>query len=388
MNRIYFDYAATTPLDPRVRAAMEPYQKNLTGNPNSIHHEGQGARAAIDKSRQVVADIFKRAEEQIIFTPSATSANNLALQGIVKRFKKLYPHLIPEIIISPLEHASIYETARVLEREGEIILTLLTVNTNGQISLEELQEKISQRTALVSIQWVNNETGIIQPVEKIFEIMQTYRARHQTAYPFFHTDAVQGIGHLNIEKILNVDYITLSAHKIYGPTGIGVLIIPKEPLLEPIIYGGGQENNWWSGTESTDRIVGCGVAIKNALSEQQKESQHLKVLREYFIKQVSKHAPHIIVRGEDNIQSPHIVSLHIPESIRPDVALDLAGIACSSGAACSQQSVAPSRVLQALGASIQEAQESVRVSFGKQTTKEEIDILVNTFVAMEEHSKK
>lgn len=385
-KRIYLDYAATTPLDPRVAEVMRGAQKH-TGNPNSIHREGQIMRGIIDQARHDVAKVFMREPEQIVFTPSATAANNLALQGVIKRFKKLFPNITPEIIISPLEHASVYETARALERDEEIILTMLAIDKNGQISPRELEEKLSTRTALVSIQWINNETGITQPIFAIAKIIQNYRAKNQTAYPFFHTDAVQGAGHLPLQEVQSTDYITISAHKIYGPTGAGVLCIPKEPLLDSFIHGGGQENGWWSGTESTDRIAGCALAITNAAAEQETQYKHFIALRSYAKKKLIEHIPEIIFYGMNEQACPHIISFYIPNVVRPDIALDLEGIAVSSGAACSQQSVAPSRVLQALGASITQAQESVRVSFGKQTTKEEIDTLVEKIGIIRERSK-
>ncbi|MFA7201699.1 MAG: cysteine desulfurase family protein [Candidatus Paceibacterota bacterium] len=384
-NRIYLDHAATTPLDPRVRTAMELWQKEL-GNPNSIHAEGQRIRGAIDESRRTVAHIFERDEKQVVFIPSATAANNLILEGVIKRFKRLYTHVTPEIIISPLEHASVYEVARRLEREQEIVLTILSIDEQGRISPKELREKISPRTALVSIQWVNNETGIIQPVKEIIEILREYRTTSESAYPFFHTDAVQGIGHGPHQDLLGIDYITLSAHKIYGPTGIGVLLIPQEPLLEPIIYGGGQENGWWSGTESVDRIVGCAHALSYVIEEQKDQFKNLLELYTYAKEVLQTRIPQVSFYGDDKFISPHILSFRIPGVLRPDIALDLAGIAVSSGAACSQQSVAPSRVLQVLGASVISAQESIRVSFGKQTTKKDIDQLIDRIIIIQERS--
>ncbi|MCL5012154.1 MAG: cysteine desulfurase [Patescibacteria group bacterium] len=387
MTRIYLDYAATTPLDPHVAKAMHEAQEH-TGNPNSIHQEGQIMRGFIDQARNDIAEVFSCTQEQIVFTPSATAANNLVLQGVVQRFKKLFPNITPEIIISPLEHASVYEVARALERDEEIILTILSVDTNGQISPRKLVEQISARTALVSVQWVNNETGIIQPTQEIIKVLHEYRAKHQTVYPFFHTDAVQGIGHVSLSEIQGSDFITISAHKLYGPTGVGVLVMLQNPLLDTLVQGGGQENGWWSGTESTDRIVGCAEAIKQILKNQDKETEHLKQLHTYTKEQLQKHIPHIQFYGSDEYTSPHIVSLYLPGVVRPDIALDLEGIAVSSGAACSQQSVSPSRVLQALGASITQAQESLRISFGKQTTKKEIDVLVEKLKLIIENSQK
>jgi cysteine desulfurase len=376
-SRIYLDYAATTPLDPRVVDVIQKTQAEIFGNPNSIHREGQVARAKIDEARRSVAEIFNRQEQDVVFTPSATVANNLVLQGVVKRFKKLYPDIIPEIIISPLEHASVYETARAMEREGIIKLHTLSIDTNGQISIDELRKEISQKTALVSVQWVNNETGIIQSIQEIAEVIKENRTKNQTPYPFLHTDAVQGIGHLPITDIANTDYATLSAHKIYGPKGIGVLLLPQDPLLDPIIYGGGQENGWWAGTEPTERIVGCATALAYAHHEQKKNYETLSKIRAYTIQKLHQCDTYerIIIR-EWKLISPHILSIQLFGITRPDIALDMRGIAVSSGAACSQQSVAPSRVLQMLGLSATEAQESVRISFGKQTTKKEIDDFV------------
>ena len=385
MTRIYLDYAATTPLDPQIADAMCEIQKHV-GNPNSIHHEGQIMRGFIDEARRNVAQIFDRAEQNVVFVPSATAANNFVLQGVVKRFKKLYAHIIPEIIISAVEHASIYEVARMLEREKEIVLTILPVDAQGSISMQELREKISERTALISIQWVNNETGIMQNIKEIAKIVASYKEQNQSVYPFFHTDAVQGIGHLPMQDCKVVDFITISAHKIYGPTGIGVLLMPQEPLIDPVLYGGGQENGWWSGTESADRIVGCAKAIVEALNNQEEQMHHYAMLRSYAKEKLQAHSAGISFYGNEENVSPHIISFRIPQVLRPDIALDLEDIAVSSGAACSQQSVAPSRVLQAMGVSATYAQESIRVSFGKQTTKKEIDVLVDAIVTVQKRS--
>jgi len=376
MNRIYLDYAATTPLDARVRAQMERCQK-LCGNPNSIHHEGQRVRAEIDTARRALAGVFGRDEQQVIFTASATTANNLVIHGVVERFKKLYPHLLPEIIISPLEHASVYEPARALERAGIIRLHLLPIHTDGTIEIEELKELLSEKTALVSVQWVNNETGIIHNVSEIIKAVSAFRTRTQSIYPYLHTDAVQGIGHVPSKEIEGADFISLSAHKVYGPTGVGVLCMPTHVLMEPIIYGGGQEYGWWSGTESVDRIVGCAHALMYALEEQKDAYTRLETLREYFIRRIQKYVPKIrICTSAWKHTSPHILSIHVCGIKRPDIALDMQGIAVSSGAACSVGSVVPSRTLQALGILDADAREMVRISMGKQTTQKEIDACV------------
>lgn len=380
--RVYLDYAATTPLDRRVINAMQKIEMEAFGNPNSIHREGQIARTYIDEARRIIADIFMRREQDVVFTPSATAANNFVLQGIIKRFKKLHPDKTPEVIISPLEHASVYEVARALEQEALIKVHIVPINNNGEILIDELQKKISSKTALVSVQWVNNETGIIQPIREITRLIKKYHEENQTPYPFFHTDAVQGIGHLPIDNILGVEYTTISAHKIYGPKGIGVLLLPQEPLLSQIIYGGGQEHGWWSGTEATERIVGCAEAIKQATHEQKKDFEILSKRYAYTIQKLNQCSvrERIIIRNWKPI-SPHILSIQLRNTTRPDIALDQKGVAVSSGAACSQQSVSPSRVLRALGLSAQEAQESIRISFGKQTTEKEIDMFIKRLEA-------
>ncbi len=404
MNRIYFDYAASTPVDPAVADAITRCFSRKFGNPGSLHYFGQEAMAVIDESREKIAKAIGASPaggfREIIFTGSATEANNLALRGIIKGVKRQVSDVkCPRIIVSAIEHESILETCRDLEKQGVEII-YLPVNREGIVDLKKLKEFLNDRTVLVSIIYANNEIGTIQPVAEISKIIENFRdVKCQmsnvkclgAALPLLHTDAVQAFQFLDcgVNK-LGIDLMTLSAHKIYGPKGIGLLYARQSAehkarnegfaangsRLAPIITGGGQEFGLRSGTENTASIAGFAKAIELADKNRLKEAKRIGGLANYFFKGIKKIYPAAKINAAPNKKRlPNILNVFFPNISGRDflVKLDLAGVSVSSGSACSARSAKPSYVLAACGFPEKRIKSSLRFSFGRFTTKEEIN---------------
>ena len=417
MKRIYFDYAATTPVDPAVFATMKPYFSEKFGNPSSLHFFGQEAMAAIDESREKIAKNIGANFREIIFTGSATEANNLALRGAIKEFKiknlgfRDAPHSKshipnPRVIVSVIEHESILETCRDLESEGVEII-YLPANREGAVDLKKLKEALNERTILVSTMYANNEIGTIQPIAEIAKAISEFRIKNlefsnknnpksyilnPIFYPLLHTDAVQAFQYLDCDvNKLGVDLMTLSAHKIYGPKGVGVLyaraLSPKPYPLNPIITGGGQEFGFRSGTENVAAIVGFAKAIELVSNSRELENKRIKKISDYFWKELKKINPKVQINGASDVRCqvsgvnklPNILNIYFPESAGWRTAkdllikLDLAGVAVSSGSACSTRSSKPSHVLKSCGLSENRIKSSLRFSLGRFTAKAEIN---------------
>lgn len=432
-QRIYFDYAATTPLHPLVLRAMQPHFGAAFGNPSSLHAFGQEAIAAIDEARETVAHAIGAHFREIIFTGSATEANNLALRGTTQTIRRLMQNLVgdgqrsvsvsqrPRLIISAIEHESVLETARDLEKDGVEVI-YLPVNGEGFVDLRKLKEALDERTVLISVMYVNNEIGVIQPIAEIAKIILGFRKQktengkvknsefyspNSDFYPLLHTDAVQALQYLDCDvNRLGVDLMTLSAHKIYGPKGIGALYVknlefrnqnlggnrslyPKSYILNPVITGGGQEFGLRSGTQNTPLVVGFAKAVECAVGRRREETKRTEDLSSRFWNGLKKFCPEARVNGVEGAhggkraarRSPHILNVYFPGKRAEDllVKLDLAGIAISAGAACAARSGKPSYVIDALGHPRKRAEESVRVSFGRQTTVSEVDRALRIF---------
>ena len=360
MPKIYLDYAASTPIDPKVLRAMLPYLKKEFGNPSSVHSFGQSALAAIDEARQKVAGFLGCASNEIIFTGSATEANNLVLQGLAKKGQ--------HIITSQIEHDAVLEICRALEKQG-VEVTYLLADKDGLVSVSSVEKAIRPNTVLVSIMYANNEIGAIQPISEI--------AKALPDKVYFHTDAVQAVNYLdcNAEK-LGVNLLTLSGHKIYGPKGVGALYMKKGIRLEPLIYGGGQEQGMRSGTENVAAIVGLGRAIEEVQNPRSK-IQNIKIrqMRDKIIKSILKIIPGSRLNGSRVSRLPNNVNIGFEgaEGEAMVIALDQKGIAVSTGSACSAKTLEPSHVLLALGLSHEEAHGSLRITLGKYTTMQEVD---------------
>ena len=400
--KIYLDYAATTPVDKEVERMMKPYFSHKFGNPNSLHTFGQEARKAIDESREKIARLIGTDFREIIFTGSATEANNLAIRGIVKATRDKELGIRPRIIVSAIEHESILETAKDLEREGVEVI-YLPVNKQGIVDLKKLAGSLSKNTILVSVMYANNEIGTIQPIAEISKIIQDFRRfktnspiNQLSNYPLFHTDAVQALQFLNCNvNDLGVDMMTLSGHKIYGPKGVGLLYIRdngqainKKNNISPIITGGGQEFGLRAGTENVANIVGFAKAIELADKNKEKEYKKILGLKKYFWGNINKIYPPAEINGidcrlsADKYQAlPNIINIHFPGQKAEEllIKLDLSGVAVSSGSACASFSAKPSHVLSALGHPEKRIKSSLRFSLGKFTAKGDLDQALKIF---------
>ena len=391
-NRIYLDYAASTPVDPLAMKAMEPYFSKKFGNPGSLHSFGQEGIAAVDRGRETVARAIGAEFREIIFTGSATEANNLALRGTVLDVRRQVSSLKnPKIIISSIEHESVLETAKDLEKDG-VEVVYLPVDREGRVKLGALEEALDRRTVLVSVMYVNNEIGTIEPIAEIAKVIREFRIQNLTSYPFFHTDAVQAFQFMDCAvDVLGVDLMTLSAHKIYGPKGIGALYMRQasrtkrhgeEPAARgprpaaPIITGGGQEFGLRSGTENVPLMVGFARAIELAVLYRSEETERIRALRDYFSRGIQKIYPRAEFNSPQGTESvPNILNFYLPGRRAEEflIQCDLDGIAISAGSACAARSSAPSYVVRAVRGSEERARSSVRFSFGRPTTRQEID---------------
>ena len=371
MNNIYFDNAATTKLDDEVLKEMIPYLKENYGNASSIYKLGRESRRAIEDSREKIAKVLNCKQSEIYFTSGGSESDNTAIKGIARGNKNKGNH----IITSKIEHPAILETCRQLEREG-FEISYISVNENGIINLEELKKALKPTTILITIMFANNEIGTIQPIEEIGKI-----AKENNIY--FHTDAVQAIGSLNIDvKKLNIDSLSLSGHKFYGPKGIGALYLKTGINFEKFIDGGHQERNKRAGTENVAGIVGIGKAIELAYNNLDKNNKKIKELRNYYVEQVKEKIPYIKINGdmEKRLPGNSNISFKFIEGEGLLLNLDLKGICASSGSACTSGSLDPSHVLLAIGLPHEIAHGSLRITIGKYNTKEEIDYLVECLV--------
>ena len=387
ISAVYLDYASTTPVDPEVLQEMLPYFSEKFGNPSSLHSFGQEAQAAVDVARSAAADFLGCLTQEIIFTGSATEANNIVILNAVKiaRSKGIKN---PHIIASAIEHKSVLEPIRKLEKDGEITVTYLPVSKEGIIDVEALKNALGDNTALVSIMYANNEIGIIQPIIEVSNIIRNFRenSKFGAALPLMHTDAAQAALYADMKvKEIGVDALTLSGHKIYGPKGVGVLYAKKEISLAPIIHGGEQEYGKRPGTENVPAIAGIGKALTK-ISEWGKQSADMQSLRDYFIGRVLEEIKFTALNGGKENRLPNNANILFKGISSADllIMLDMEGIAVSAGSACSAKSASPepSHVLQAIGLSEKDAKSSIRFSFGRQTTKEEIGYTIDVLIKL------
>ncbi|MDD4908290.1 MAG: cysteine desulfurase NifS [Candidatus Omnitrophica bacterium] len=366
-KRIYLDYAATTPCDPLVLKAMEPYFFEQFGNPSSIHAFGQEAKKAIEDSREALASFLGAKADEIVFTSGGTESNNFAITGTAYALEKKGDH----IITSSIEHHAVTEPCKLLEKRG-FKITYLKVDKYGLVSPEDVKKAMTDKTILISIMHANNEIGTIEPIAEIGRI-----AKEKGVY--FHTDAMQTAGHIPINvNELNVDLLSLSAHKFYGPKGAGALYIRKGTRVETFLRGGDQEKGRRASTHNTPGIVGLGKAIELCRDNMEKEAQFQVRLRDKLIKELPLNIKEVFLNGHPAQRLPNNVNFSIKyiegESILLN--LDLLGIAASTGSACTSTSLEPSRVLLAIGLPHEIAHGSLRITLGRWTKEEEIDYLL------------
>lgn len=364
MKRIYLDYAATTPTHPEVVKAMLPYFTEGFGNPSSIHSLGQEAKGAIEEARAKVADFIGARDEEIVFTGGGTEADNFALKGVALARESKGNH----IITSSIEHHAVLESCKFLQKRG-FKVTYLPVDEHGLVDPDDVKKAITAKTILISIMHANNEVGTIEPLAEIGDIARA-------AGVYFHTDAVQTVGHIPIDvNELKVDLLAMSAHKLYGPKGVGVLYIRKGTRLTPFMHGGEQEKRRRASTENVPGIVGLGKAIDIARQEMSQEAIQLARLRDQLIEGLPERIDHIRLNGHPVRRLPNNVNVSVDyiegESILLN--LDLEGICASTGSACSSSSLEPSYVLLAMGLAHEQAHGSLRLTLGKWSEEEDIN---------------
>lgn len=371
MKRIYLDYAATTPTDPRVIEAMKPYFFERFGNPSSLHSFGQEAKSAIEEARVTLAGFLAAKPEEIIFTSGGTESDNTALLGVVSALKNKGNH----IVTSSIEHHAVGETAKELEKSG-VSVTYLPVDKYGLVNPADVSKAITPKTVLISIMHANNEIGTIEPIAEIGKI-----AREKGV--LFHTDAVQTVGHvpINVDE-LNVDLLSLSAHKFYGPKGVGALYARKGTRLNRFLHGGDQEKGKRASTHNTTGIVGLGEAIKLCSQELGSESKREIILRDKLIKGIQERIPQVILNGHPTLRLPNNVnfSFKFIEGESIILNLDMLGIAVSTGSACTSSNLEPSHVLLAIGLTHEVAHGSIRFTLGRWTKEEDIDYCLESLV--------
>jgi len=364
VRRIYLDHAATTPTRPEVVKAMLPYFTDAFGNPSSIYSYGQEARKAVEEARTKVAQLIGARSEEIIFTSGGTEADNSALKGIAFANEDKGNH----IITTSIEHHAVLEVCKFLEKRG-FRITCLPVDKYGLADPDDARKAITDKTILISVMHANNEVGTIEPVEEISRI-----AREADIY--FHTDAVQTVGHIpvNVDR-LNVDLLSISGHKFYGPKGVGALYVRKGTKLVSLMHGGEQERRRRAGTENVPAIVGLGKAVELAGQEMDKEAERLAYLRDKLIEGLGEKIDHIRLNGHPKRRLPNNVNVSVDfvEGESMLLNLDLEGICASTGSACSSASLEPSHVLLALGLSPEQAHGSLRFSLGRENTEEDVE---------------
>lgn len=373
-KEIYLDYSANTPIDKEVVSHMLPFFDASFGNPSSLHMRGRRSRKVIEEARESIAKIIGANSNEIIFTGSGTEANNLAIIGIARAYKNKGNH----IIISNIEHKSNLEAVHTLEKEG-FNISILPVKKNGIIDVEECVKLITDKTILISLMYVNNEIGTIQPIRELSLEVSKLKKNN---IPLLHVDACQAITMLSIDTSeLGVDLLTLNSSKVYGPNGVGLLYKRRGINIEPLIVGGGQESNLRAGTESVPLIAGFTIALQISDEKRDSEYKRLKVLQDYLRKELKNRIPQVLFNGDQELCVPSVVHITVP-SIEGEsmlMMLDNYGICVSTGSACSATDLRPSYVLTAIGQEPELIHGSLRISMGRFTTKKEIDYLLEAF---------
>jgi len=374
---VYMDHAGTTALDPKVLEAMIPYFSKHFGNPSSLHSVGQEARYALDEARERVAGVLNCRPREVVFTGGGTESDNAAIHGVATGLHETGNH----IITSSVEHHAVLHACQYLESQG-FEVTYLPVDSDGMVQPESVYNAINERTTLVTIMYGNNEIGTINPISDISKAIKE-RAGDLSRTIVFHTDAVQAAGYLSLNVLeLGVDLLSLSGHKFHGPKGTGVLYIKRGTPYLPLIHGGGQERERRSGTENIPGIIGLSLALETANSNRGKTGRSCSALRDKIIASVLEQIPGSHLNGHASQRLPNNANFSFTgvEGEPILLGLDMAGIAASSGSACSSGSLEPSHVLLALGQSAEIARGSLRLTLGRENTEEEIEYLLEVLI--------
>ncbi len=366
MRKVYLDHSATTPVRKEVLESMLPYFTEAWGNPSSIHQWGRTSRKAVEQAREEIAQYIGAEPREIFFTSGGTEADNLAIFGTVEAKKGMH------IITSSVEHHGVLDACQYLEKQGYEV-TYLPVNEYGQVNPEDVRKALRPDTVLVTIMYANNEVGTIQPIKEIASITRE-------AGVWFHTDAVQAVGSIPVDvKDLGVDMLTLSAHKFYGPKGIGALYVRKGVRPKPITHGGGQERKIRPGTENVAGIMGMAKALELAIADLDQNMKRITGLRDRLIQGIRENIPEVVLNGHATARLPGNVNMSFLyiEGESLILSLDMVGVAVSSGSACTSGSLEPSHVLMNMGMDHQQAHGSLRMTLGVSTTAEDIDYVVS-----------
>lgn len=391
------DYAAATPVSMSVRDAMAPFWSDHFYNASALYKDAVYVRNAIDGARNDIAKKLDCQERNIVFTAGGTESNNMAVQGVVRAWQKKNPGKKPHVVTSTIEHAAVRDTCHYLKKNGAIMLTEISVNHDGYIDMSELKGSLTEDTALVSIGFANSEIGIIQPIEQFIKTIRHFKKHthgdREATYPVFHTDAIATPMYLDVyPRRMNADLVSLSAAKIYGPKGIALLYVRDGLELEPVMLGGGQEKGLRSGTENAPLIVGFAQALSDAVQNREKEAKRLYDIQQYFFEELDKlntmlkekfsflETP-IMVNGARDMRLPNNVNVSVEKLSSEQLVLELdaKGIMVSSRAACSEKDDTGSYVLQAISPTGDAESGSLRFTFGKDTTREQVATVIKTF---------
>ena len=382
MKRVYMDYNATTPVEPGVVEAMLPYFSGEYGNAASIHSFGQKARAAVESAREAVAALVGARAQEIVFTSGGTESDNHAIFGMAEPLLAMRSSSIslanfsPHIVTTAIEHEAVLNSCQALEKQG-VAVTYLAVDGAGRVDPEAVRRAIRPETALITVMHANNELGTVQPIEEIGKIAAE-------ADVHFHTDAVQSAGKVPVDvERLGVDLLSLSGHKFYAPKGVGALYIRRGTRLRQLLYGGRHQHGFRPGTENVPGIVGLGKAAELARKSLEEDARRVGALRDRLECGLLERVPHTRVNGSGAARTPNTTNLLFPgvEGEALVIALDLKGLACSTGAACSSGALEPSHVLTAIGLPAEEARASLRFSLGRHTTEAEVDFALEVVPA-------
>jgi cysteine desulfurase len=371
---LYFDHNATTFVTPEVAQVMSAALSEVSGNASSIHREGQKARQEVEKARRVIADFVGASPGDLVFTSGGTEANNIAILGLVRQFAEKRKH----VVTTAIEHPSVLEPFKQLEREG-VAVSYIPVGSDGVVKVEDIDRSLRDETVLVSVMHANNEVGTIQPVREVARLVESRRMAGQSV--FLHSDGVQALGKIDVNvRDLGVDLYSISAHKLYAPKGVGCLFVRKATPLGSILFGGRHERGYRPGTENVAGVIALAKAVELCGADDQ---NRIAALRDRFEKQLTDSLSGIEINCGRSPRLPNTsnVLVHGASGEALLIALDMRGICISTGAACSSGSVEPSPVLLAIGRSREEAKSSVRVSFGRYNTEEDVNTLVKAMMA-------